>query len=91
MSSYVNPAACLPQTLQIGAAAGTSRALQTVSPQAHNRIAVPVEGDHVAHTLPIDRVAVSRVLLNAESLIAAIMGLQSHEVTISVSAGRYNF
>jgi len=35
--------------------------------------------------------AISRILMNAESLIAAVTGLKTHEVQVSVNLARYEF
>lgn len=40
---------------------------------------------------PQVQVAVSQILMNAESLIASVMGVKANDVSISVDVGRYEF
>ena len=40
---------------------------------------------------PQAQVAVSQILMNAESLIASVMGVKANDVSISVNVGRYEF
>jgi hypothetical protein len=43
-----------------------------------------------ASALPVN-LAVSHILMNAESLIASVTGLKSHQVHVSVNLARYEF
>jgi hypothetical protein len=45
--------------------------------------------DRDAPSPQLDQLAISRVLLNAECLIASIIGLSSHRVSVNVSISQY--
>ncbi|WP_230533919.1 hypothetical protein [Microvirga roseola] len=52
-------------------------------------VAAGTEREGSARGQQMDPVAISRVLLNAESLIAAMLGVRAHEVSVNVTISRY--
>ena len=50
----------------------------------------PEKADQTVHS-PHVQAVISQVLLNAESLIASVLGVRANEVGISVNVGRYEF
>jgi len=93
MSSYVSLATSPSQTLSINAIApaASSQALTSRLPPAQVQPPAPAAPERVALAPRSNPMAISQILLNAESLIASITGLKAHEVSISVHLGRYEF
>ncbi len=54
-------------------------------------IAPVSEGANKAAHAPHVQVMVSQIMMNAESLIASVMGVKANEVSISVNVGRFDF
>jgi len=52
-------------------------------------VAQPSENVRGSHSPQLDQVAISRILLNAESLIASIIGLNAYQVSVNVNIARY--
>jgi hypothetical protein len=66
------------------------RAARVEKPENDSATGVARETGRAASS-PHVQVAVSQILMNAESLIASVMGVKANEVSISVNVGRYEF
>jgi hypothetical protein len=72
----------------VGAAVEAARAWPVTHPARR-----PPVAEETIRTAPSPQVqvAVSQILMNAESLIASVMGVKANDVSISVNVGRYEF
>ncbi len=65
-------------------AAGVLRLTNPPPVPVSNETIRPAPSPHV-------QAVVSQILMNAESLIASVMGVKANDVSISVNVGRYEF
>ncbi len=94
MIETVNPVVRPPQALQFNAHANLemNRVSQPYLPLEQAKSAVePGTAEPVTEAPRITSAELSRVMWNAESMIAAAMGLKTYEVTVAVNAGRYGY
>jgi len=84
MSGHVSLEAQAPPPSQSVAASRIEQRKDLLPALDHER------ADQSAHS-PHVQAVISQVLLNAESLIASVLGLKTNEVSISVNIGRYEF
>lgn len=91
MFDPVNPTLVPSQALQFNALASAEMS-RVSQPYVQRGQAQSVEPATLAPIVEPSRpnpVEISRVLLNAESMIAAVMGLKTYEVSVIVNTGRY--
>lgn len=92
-----NPIVRPPQALQFNAHATTELNrvsqpyVQHVQRDQAQTAVKPETAEPVVEAPRVSSVELSRVLLNAESMIASVMGLKTYEVCVMVNAGRYSF
>lgn len=94
MLENVNPVVRPPQALQFNAHANLemNRVSQPYLPLEQARSAAePATAEPVTEPPRVTSVELSRVMWNAESMIAAALGLKTYEVIVAVNAGRYSY